>query len=223
MYGNIFPGYFLSEVMHHERGRNTLELREGRNKMPNTVWASFWNTPVRRSWGKKAFFRQSTDRRRIYRCKQRCYYLFHSCCAQGHRLLYSLCRETAAESPKSPINCLLQSSQYCHGFLVNWWGWNSSTTLPLTRYRNKYFSSVSAVKRRNKKKKNQHPTEFSGSDPINLGWHSSISKHPSWNKWESFLGSNCIHLLQLIPDNDLKCKFYWLLSQICLTFFISTS
>jgi len=37
MYGNIFPGYFLSEVMHHERGRNTLELREGRNKMPNTV------------------------------------------------------------------------------------------------------------------------------------------------------------------------------------------
>lgn len=55
MYGNIFAGYFLSEVMYHEKGRIILELREGKAKCQTQSEQAFETSPSGKAEGKKLF------------------------------------------------------------------------------------------------------------------------------------------------------------------------
>lgn len=156
MYGSIFPGYFLSEVMHHERGRNTLELREGRAKCFRNI------SPLEKLSGGGKLFPGNTLTGEGFKEANKGVTSYFICnVLKDTDLCVVFVDKLQQNLSHSWLIFCFETASTVMGF----WsigGVETVALLPLTRTN----TWISALKRR---KKNQHPTELSGFGPINSG------------------------------------------------------
>lgn len=142
--GNVLPGYFSSRFMYHERGRNTSELREGKSKMPNTVWTSLWNAPLRKSWARSFFQAIHWQAKALQTQTKVLLFVSHLTCSA---ILAIALSSQINSSRITDITANFSTSKHSvlPWLLVNWRCWNSGIVLPLPRYRNKYLSNASGL------------------------------------------------------------------------------
>lgn len=77
MYKNIFSGYFLSEVMYHERDRNTLELKKDKQNARYSLNKLLKHSPQENK-NKKSFFSGNSLTGKVLTDANKCYFWFHT-------------------------------------------------------------------------------------------------------------------------------------------------